>query len=115
MTHGLRMVDWVIFAAVLFVLLWIIRIPSIADYLTAIGVPGDIIVIIHKAATIALGGIGGMWFDRSMFFYGRPDAIVRDPTDAEPWAVGDAIAFSGACLRRALVTVGFMMAAGLTL
>lgn len=77
-------------------------------------VPGDIIVLVHKAATIALGAITGMWLDRSAFPYGRPDNIVRNPDDAEPWDVGDAVAFSGACIRRALVLIGFMFAFGQT-
>lgn len=109
------MFDWIIAAIVLIAVLWVIRVPSTADYLTAVGVPGDIIVLVHKAATIALGGIGGLWFDRSMFYYARPDEIVRDATDAEPWDIGDAVAFSGACIRRAIIAVGFMFASGLTL
>lgn len=110
-----RMLDWIVFATFLFVLLWIIRVPSTADYLTSIGIPGDIVVLVHKAATIALGGIAGMWFDRSMFPYGRPNLVVREPDDAEPWSTGDAIAFSFACIRRAVITVGFMLSAGLAL
>jgi putative holin len=110
-----RMYDWILFAIFLVVTLWIIRTPSMADYLAAIGIPGDIIVLVHKAATIALGAIGGMYLDRSAFPYGRPNAIVRDPDDAEPWNLGDAVAFTGACIRRAIVMSAFMFAAGLAL
>jgi hypothetical protein len=111
----IRMLDWILLALFLFVLLWIIRTPSTAEYLTAIGVPGDIIVLVHKAATIALGGVGGLWFDRSMFYYARPDRIVRNPDDAEPWDMGDAVAFSGACIRRAIIAASFMFASALAL
>jgi len=48
--------------------------------------------------------------DYSAFYYARPDQIFRDPSDAEPWSIGDAIAFSGACLRRSIVIVGIIFA-----
>jgi len=106
-----RMYDWIIFSALLFALFWWIRVPSHIDYLKSIGVPADIPVIVGKATAIALAGIGAMWFDRSMFYYARPDLIVRNPDDAEPWGIGDAIAFSGACLRRSVITAVFMICA----
>lgn len=109
------MFDWIIAAIVLIAVLWVIRVPSTADYLTAVGVPGDIVVLVHKAATITLGAICGAYFDRSMFPYGRPDEVVRDPADGQPWSVGDALAFSGACVRRAIIVVGFMFSFGLAL
>ena len=110
-----RLFDWIVVAAILVVVLWFIRVPSMADHLTAVGVPGDIVVLVHKAATVTLGAIAGAYFDRSMFPYGRPDEVVRDPADGQPWGVGDAIAFSGACLRRAVIVVGFMFSFGLAL
>lgn len=120
-----RFWEWFLTAALLFVLLWIIRTPSVNAFLVGVQqpdgsilggfVPKDIIILVYKAATISLGAISGMWCDRSMFPYGRPDAIVRDPDDAQPWSVGDAIAFSGACVRRAIVVIGFLFAFGLAL
>ncbi len=121
----LRFWDWVLLAIGLFCLLWLIRTPSVSAFLAGTlqpdgsvkggFVPGDVIVLVHKAATTALGAIMGVWMDYSAFYYARPDRIVRDPDDAEPWGVGDALAFSGACIRRAVVIVGFVFAFGLAL
>lgn len=110
-----RLWEWIVASIVLVTVLWVIRVPSTADYLVAAGVPVDIVVLVHKAATINLGAICGAWFDRSMYPYGRPDEVVRDPADGQPWGVGDALAFSGACLRRAVIVVGFMFSFGLAL
>lgn len=110
-----RLWEWIIVTVVLIGVLWIIRVPSTADYLAAIGVPGDIIILVHKAATTTLFGLGGAWFDRSVFPYGRPDEVVRDPADGQPWGTGDALAFSGACIRRAIIVVGSMYAGSLGL
>lgn len=110
-----RMWEWMLVAIFLVAVLWIIRVPSTADYLMAIGVPGDIVVLVHKAATVTLGAICGTLYDRSSFPYGRPDEVVRDPADGQPWSVGDALAFSGACVRRAIIVVGFMFSFGLAL
>jgi hypothetical protein len=110
-----RMWEWVLVTVILVAVLWLIRVPTTADYLAAIGVPGDIIVLVHKAATTTLFGLGGAWFDRSVFPYGRPDQIVRDPADGQPWSIGDATAFNGACLRRSIIIVGSMCAGGLGL
>lgn len=110
-----RMMEWWLITIVLLAVLWVIRVPSTADYLAAVGVPGDIIVLVHKAATVTLGAICGSFFDRSMFPYGRPDQVVRDPADGQPWSTGDALAFSGACIRRAIIVVGFMFSFGLAL
>jgi hypothetical protein len=120
-----RFWDWMLLALFLFALLWTIRTPSVNVWLvgtqqpdgTVIGgwVPKDIIVLVYKAATVALGAIAGLWLDRSAFPYGRPDRIVPDPDDSEPWPLGDSIAFTGACLRRALVVIGFVFAFGLAL
>lgn len=109
-----RMWDWLAFAIFLIMVLWVIRVPSTADYLTAIGVPGDIIVLVHKAATVFLGAISGMWCDRSAFPYGRPDRLV-DPNEDGKWELEEAILFTGACLRRVGIMVGFMFSFGLAL
>ncbi len=109
-----RMWDWALFAAFLVAVLWFIRVPSMADYLAAIGVPGDIVVLVHKAATVFLGAISGMWCDRSAFPYGRPDRLV-DPDEDGEWSAAEAVLFSGACLRRVGVMIGFMLAFGLAL
>ncbi len=109
-----RMWEWHLFSAALVAVLWLIRVPSTADYLAAIGVPGDIIVLIHKAATIALGAVGGMALDRSAFPYGRPDRLV-DPNEDGVWSLAEAVLFTGACIRRAIVMSSLMFASGLTL
>lgn len=109
-----RMWGWMILSACLIAALWVIRVPSMADYLTAKGVPGDIIVLVHKAATIVLGAVGGMYLDRSAFPYGRPDRLV-DPNEDGAWEIEEAVVFTGACIRRAIVMSAFMFAAGLAL
>lgn len=109
-----RMWGWMILSVSLVAVLWVIRVPSTADYLAAIGVPGDMIVLVHKAATIVLGAVGGMYLDRSAFPYGRPDRLV-DPNEDGAWEIEEAVVFTGACIRRAIVMSAFMFAAGLAL
>ncbi len=121
-----RFWDWLLAALGLFILVWIIRTPSVNAFLVGVQapdgsimggfVPKDIIVLVYKAATVALGAIAGLWLDQSAFPYARPDRIVTSPDQGEePWPVGDAIAFSGACIRRAIVVIGFIFAFSLAL
>ncbi len=118
-----RFWDWGLLAIGLFTLLYVTRIPSV--YIALVGqqqpdgsivggfVPKDIIVLLWKVSTVSIGAILGLWLDYSAFPYGRPDRVVPGPDDAEPWPMGDAVAFSGACLRRAIIVIGFVFALGL--
>lgn len=73
--------------------------------------PESMPVIVHKAALCSLGAVLGMWFDRSAFPYGRPDHLV-DPSADGKWEIEESIVFSGACLRRAAMMIGFVIAFG---
>ncbi len=126
MSKSPRFIEWYLAAALLFVLVWMIRMPSVNAFLVGVQqpdgsivggfVPKDIIVLVYKAATVALGAIAGLALDQSAFPYGRPDRVVTSPDQGEePWPVGDAIAFSGACIRRAIVVIGFVFAFSLAL
>lgn len=125
-----RMWDWILFAIFLVAVLWIIRTPSFLGRLIGIeivddgagqvltlwsmAVPGDIVVLVHKAATVVLGAIAGMWCDRSSYPYGRPDRLV-DPNEDGKWELAESIVFTGACIRRAIIMAAFMFAFGLAL
>ena len=55
-----RMADWVIAAALLTLLVWLIA-------------PHQIPVSLYKLSLVALAAVAGYWIDRSLFPYARPD------------------------------------------
>ena len=55
-----RMADWVIAAALLTVLVWLIA-------------PQQVPVTVYKLSLVALAAVSGYWIDRSLFPYARPD------------------------------------------
>lgn len=56
----IRMADWVIAAALLTLLVWLIA-------------PHQIPVSLYKLSLVALAAVAGYWIDRSLFPYARPD------------------------------------------
>jgi len=55
-----RMADWVIAAALLTLLVWLMA-------------PQQLPVTVYKLSLVALAGLAGYWIDRSLFPYARPD------------------------------------------
>ena len=55
-----RMADWVVAAALLTLLAWLMA-------------PQQLPVTLYKLSLVALAGVAGYWVDRSMFPYARPD------------------------------------------
>jgi hypothetical protein len=55
-----RMLDWVIAAALLTLLVWLMA-------------PQQAPVTVYKMSLVALAGLAGYWLDRGMFPYARPD------------------------------------------
>ncbi len=119
-----RFFDWIVAAVLLFALIWWIRTPSVNDWLVGVRqpdntikggfVPVDVIVLVYQASRTTLGVIAGYWCDRSAFPDGRPDHIVN-LAGPEPWTLGEAMAYSGACIRRGLIIVGLAAVFGANL
>ena len=68
-----RMADWVIAAALLTLLVWLIA-------------PQQIPVSLYKLSLVALAAVAGYWIDRSLFPYARPDLFfeLRHGADGAP-------------------------------
>jgi hypothetical protein len=68
-----RMADWVIAAALLMLLVWVMS-------------PQQLPVSVYKLSLVALAAVAGYWVDRSLFPYARPDLFfeLRHGTDDAP-------------------------------
>lgn len=71
--------------------------------------PADVPVLIWKMNLLSLAAAIGYWVDRSAFPYGRPDMLVNLGDDGD-WAMGEALVFVGAMLRRAIIMASLIYA-----
>ena len=86
-----RMADWVIAAALLTLLVWLLA-------------PQQVPVTVYKLSLVALAAVAGYWIDRSIFPYARPN----------PYTAGEQpLQFAAAQVRRALIVAAAMLAMGL--
>ena len=114
-----RMADWVIAAALLTVVVWLMA-------------PHQVPVTVYKLSLVALAAVAGYWIDRSLFPYARPDCFLADEDNAEevpapgsPECGTDDVCVLGvvseanprlmaaAMLRRAIIVAAAMLAMGL--
>lgn len=123
-----RMADWVIAAALLTLLVWLLA-------------PHQVPVTVYKLSLVALAAVAGYWIDRSLFPYARPDLFfeLRHGADEAPaettfTSLGGVVSFAEqetainlesakpdelmrlagvSMLRRAAIVVGAMLAVGL--
>lgn len=114
-----RMADWVIAAALLTVVVWLLA-------------PQQVPVTVYKLSLVALAAVAGYWIDRSLFPYARPDCFLADEDNAEevpapgsPECGTDDVCVLGvvseanprlmaaAMLRRAIIVAAAMLAMGL--
>lgn len=87
--HAPRMFDWLVIAAVLLVIVYLIA-------------PQNLPVVIYKLALVSLAGLMGYRLDRSLFPYARPDQCAESVTGM-------------AMLRRAIIVAAFMIAVSIGL
>lgn len=97
----LRTSQWAALGGIAFVIVFIFN-------------PADIMVAIWKMGLVSVSPFLGYWADRTMFPYARPDQLIANFYSDSQWTDAEALVFSGACLRRALVmtsiTIGIAMA-----
>lgn len=99
---NLRMLDWLVYAIVLVALIWIVA-------------PQAIPVMINKLALATLGGIVAYRLDRSLFPYARPDELIEQISLDHDWTQAEAIVFSMAMIRRAIIVAAVVLAVSLGL
>lgn len=87
--HAPRMLDWLLIAAVLLVIVYLIA-------------PQNLPVVIYKLALVSLAGLMGYRLDRSLFPYARPDQCAESVKGM-------------AMLRRAIIVAAFMIAVSIGL
>lgn len=112
MTHTTRMFGCLLLAALLFgMVAWI--------------APQQVGIVIYKLALVLLAGYAGYWLDAWAFPYAHPSGYLARPwrenkgfrpdTSDFPIAVSQVWPFLVACLRRAGIIIGAMLAVGLGL
>ena len=83
-------------------------------------------VVLYKLGLAVLAAIAGMFFDFAAYPFARPDSYLDEswqnkpdadnPNNADyPIAKGYESAFNTACIRRAVIVVGFVLAVALGL
>lgn len=123
-----RMADWVIAAALLTVVVWLLA-------------PQQVPVTVYKLSLVALAAVAGYWIDRSLFPYARPDLFFelrhgagQVPQETAFTSLAGAVSFAEqeaainledaqpeelmrlagvSMIRRAAIVVGAMLAMGL--
>ena len=88
-----RLSGWMVAAACGVLIVWLIA-------------PQQLSVIVYKGVLLMLAGVGGYWFDRSLFPYARP----HDHFVEGHHAIG-----VGLMLRRAVIVGAAMLSVGLAL
>lgn len=105
-----RLADWLLIAALL-----VMTVLLLAPYQLPVGV--------FKLCLVAMAGVAGYYFDRSVFPYARPDGYLcmdwrggseeREYSPDYEVVEGCQLVFAAAQIRRAIVIAAFMIAVGL--
>lgn len=75
--------------------------------------PQQLPVTLYKLSLVTLAALVGYWLDRALFPYARPDALLKSFSLGAPMLANRDIAFTVACLRRAIIIGCAMLAMGL--